>query len=123
MNLELLAWAMQQNEVWQTTVVACFIDDANTYYEECIDLPPLGPVVLAEYAGEIEELVQAALTEARKAGNPTHYVDSAMVLRLHTKQSESIRDDDQAIKQQAAERAEYIFDRILNKQIQQLTMH
>lgn len=110
-NNALMLWATGRRDVWVGQVVACFMDSEGNYYEESIDLPPFGPVNLTKDAEQFDARVEAAITEAKHAGNPKHYIDTATILRLHSDRAERVMNCDDEIKKQALYRAN-LFNRM-----------
>lgn len=106
---ELTNWAMHQTEKWTCMVVSVFIDNEGNYYEEMTTLPPRGGLKLAADAGTFDELVKAAIQDAKTSGNPQHYKDTVVILRLHTPELEINLEDDNWLNKQAAFRAEIFY--------------
>lgn len=105
---EAMRWALEQSECWLVTFIACFVTPDREYYEEQLDIGPLGPVKMGNPPEEIKDIFRQAQAQATAAGNPNHYVDTVTVLTLHTPKMARRFDSDTWLKNQAGRRANQI---------------
>ena len=104
----LMDWALNRRDTWIVDVVACFMTDSGEYYEEILTIPSYGPIVLADAVADFIPTLDNVIDEARNAGNPKHYVDVVVTLRLHTKRADSLNENDSWLKKQTQFRYETI---------------
>jgi len=107
----LMQRAMNSSREWVCLIHACYVSGANDYYEESAEF--ITPMVkLSDDAEAVEDLIQAALSDVRGAGNPNHYIDSVVVLRPATAAFRRMVDDDEWFKRQADYRSRLILETV-----------
>lgn len=108
-NQALTEWATQRSEHWHCQVISYFLDAQDNYYDEIAVIPSFGPVKLSGGAESLTEALTHLVTQTSQAGNPNHYQNTIIILRLYTPELAAKHEDDEWLTQQAGKRAELVF--------------
>lgn len=108
-NESLCDWATRQSDNWHCQVISYFLDDQGNYYDEIAVIPSFGPVKLAGGAESLTGALDELVSQTKQAGNPNHYQNTILILRLHTPGLEAKHESDEWLLDQARKRAELVF--------------